>query len=178
MNIDKNINNEKEINTENNIHLKNNLIEELQLENKKLNKQYNDLLLRSQADIDNIKKRSKLEIEKNNKFSLEKFSFDLLTIIDNLERGMDVTSNKNLKINTLIDGIKLTIKSFMEIIRNHGINIINTNNIKFDPEIHEAMKVVKNSKYKDNYVIEIIQKGYMLNGRLLRPAMVIVSKNN
>ncbi|QJC37546.1 nucleotide exchange factor GrpE [Enterobacteriaceae endosymbiont of Donacia thalassina] len=137
-----------------------------------------DLKLRSQAEIENIRSRSILDIEKAYKFSLEKFIHELLPVIDNLERAINLKIKEKNNINlSIIEGIKLTFKSLLVLIKKFGISIINEINVPFDPSKHQAMSIIESNTIKDNYIIEILQKGYFLHKRLLRPAMVIVSKN-
>ncbi|QJC37894.1 nucleotide exchange factor GrpE [Enterobacteriaceae endosymbiont of Donacia bicoloricornis] len=136
-----------------------------------------DLKLRSQAEIENIKHRSLLDIEKAYKFSLEKFINELLPVIDNLERAINFKIKQKNEINlSIIEGIKLTLKSLLILIKKFGVSVINEVNIPFDPSKHQAMSLIESNNIKENYIIEVLQKGYFLNKRLLRPAMVIVSK--
>ncbi|QJC30983.1 nucleotide exchange factor GrpE [Enterobacteriaceae endosymbiont of Macroplea appendiculata] len=128
--------------------------------------------LRSQAEIDNIKKRSILDMEKTYKFSLEKIMVELLPIIDTLERA--IILEKNNCSSKIIEGITLTLKLFIKTISKFGITIINETNVPFDPLKHQAMSIIHSNNIQENYVIEIMQKGYMLHGRLLRPAMVSI----
>ncbi|QJC38714.1 nucleotide exchange factor GrpE [Enterobacteriaceae endosymbiont of Donacia fulgens] len=137
-----------------------------------------DLKLRSQSEIENIRRRSLLDIEKAYKFSLEKFINELLPVIDNLERAINLKIIKKNEINlSIIEGIKLTLKSLLTLIKKFGVSIIDEINIPFDPSKHQAMSLIESDIIKENYIIEILQKGYFLNNRLLRPAMVIVAKN-
>ncbi|QJC31396.1 nucleotide exchange factor GrpE [Enterobacteriaceae endosymbiont of Macroplea mutica] len=128
--------------------------------------------LRAQAEIDNIKKRSILDMEKTYKFSLEKIIIELLPIIDTLERA--IILEKNNCSSKMIEGIALTLKLFIKTISKFGVMIINETNVPFDPLKHQAMSIVNTNNIQENYVIEIMQKGYMLHGRLLRPAMVSI----
>ncbi|QJC35855.1 nucleotide exchange factor GrpE [Enterobacteriaceae endosymbiont of Donacia sparganii] len=136
-----------------------------------------DLKLRSQSEIENIRRRAALDIEKAYKFSLEKFIHELLPVIDNLERAIElkVKEQNPLKL-SIIEGIKLTLKSLLVLIKKFGVSIINETNVPFDPSKHQAMSILESNIIKENYIIEILQKGYLLNKRLLRPAMVIVAK--
>ncbi|QJC35444.1 nucleotide exchange factor GrpE [Enterobacteriaceae endosymbiont of Donacia proxima] len=136
-----------------------------------------DLKLRSQSEIENIRRRSTLDIANAYKFSLEKFIYELLPVIDNLERSLELKIHKenSFKI-SIIEGIKLTLKLLIILIKKFGVTIINEINIPFDPSKHQAMSIIGSDKIKENYIIKILQKGYILNKRLLRPAMVIVSK--
>ncbi|QJC28343.1 nucleotide exchange factor GrpE [Enterobacteriaceae endosymbiont of Plateumaris braccata] len=177
-------------NTKKNIVENENIIENIQeknslyqlrifeLENKIKNYEYSlrDVKLRSQAEIDNIKRRSQLDIEKIYKFSLEKFINELLPVIDSLEKASEISFKNDTLEKSIIEGIQLTLKSLLNTIRKFGVNIINKVNIPFNPSEHQAMSILESSKIKDNYIIKVMQKGYTLNKRLLRPAMVIIAK--
>ncbi|QJC28788.1 nucleotide exchange factor GrpE [Enterobacteriaceae endosymbiont of Plateumaris consimilis] len=149
-----------------------------ELENKLKNYEYNlrDIRLRSQAEVDNIRRRSQLDIEKIYKFSLEKFINELLPVIDSLEKASEISSKNNTIEKSIIEGIQLTLKSLLNTIKKFGIDIINEINIPFNPSKHQAMSIIESNEIKDNYIIKVIQKGYTLNKRLLRPAMVIIAK--
>ncbi|CRK85725.1 Protein GrpE [Candidatus Providencia siddallii] len=134
-----------------------------------------DILLRTQAEIENIRRRTEQYIEKAHKFALEKFLNELLPIIDNLERAIEST-NKNDEKTKTIEGLNLTLKTFLDIISKFGIEVISKENIPFDPEIHQAISIIDSTEHKSGNVINIMQKGYTLNKRLLRPAIVTVSK--
>ncbi len=138
-----------------------------------LKNEIKNLNLRFRAEIENIHKRNLLEIEKIHKYSLEKFAIDLLPIIDNLNNAIKLSIEKN----TIYEGIKLTLKSFLFVINKFGINIINKINVPFNPEYHQAMIIKKVDGVVSNTVINVLQDGYIMNGRLLRPAMVEVSKD-
>ncbi|QJC29679.1 nucleotide exchange factor GrpE [Enterobacteriaceae endosymbiont of Plateumaris pusilla] len=149
-----------------------------ELENKIKNYEHNlrDLKLRSQAEIENIRRRSQLDIEKIYKFSLEKFINELLPVIDSLEKAAEISLENTTIEKSIIEGIQLTLKSLLNTIKKFGINIINEINIPFDPSKHQAMSIIESNEIKDNYIIKVMQKGYTLNERLLRPAMVIIAK--
>lgn len=139
-------------------------------------KKERDIILRAKAEIENNKRRTEQEIEKAHKFALEKFVNELLTVIDNLERTIYLLNQKKIESQLISEGIKLTFKSFLTIIKKYGVKTIEEKNIPFNPEIHQAVKTTKSENKEENKITKIIQKGYILNGRLLRPAMVIVSK--
>uniref|UniRef100_A0A1A9UKN6 GrpE protein homolog n=1 Tax=Glossina austeni TaxID=7395 RepID=A0A1A9UKN6_GLOAU len=141
-----------------------------------MKKTHYDIILRNKAEIENILKRTQLNIEKSHKFALEKFSIALLPIIDNLERTLEISKKLNEDTNPIIEGIRLTLQEFIKVMQSFNISCIDKNHVNFDPKIHEAMTVLDNQKCKPNQVVQIIQKGYLLNDRLLRPAMVAVSK--
>ncbi len=151
----------------------------LKLKNKilDLNKNLYDINLRFKADIENIYKRNDLNIEKIYKYSLKKFAKDLLPIIDSLKQSILVSKNKKIDVLINYKGLKLTLKNFLLVIKKFGIEIINSKNILFDPNYHQAVSVTKtNDVNKNNLIIEILQDGYLLNNRLLRPAMVHIYK--
>ncbi|WP_130616822.1 nucleotide exchange factor GrpE [endosymbiont of Sipalinus gigas] len=126
------------------------------------------------AEIENIKKRHSIEIDKIRKLSLEKFMLDLIPIIDNLERTLE---HKDSKIENIIEGVELTLKLLIKVINNFGLFSIDKINVPFDHNIHQAVVLEFSDKYKDNYITEILEKGYILNDKLIKPAMVKVSTN-
>lgn len=142
----------------------------------KYKKKEREIILRAKAEIENNKRRTEKEIEKAHKFALEKFINEILPVIDNLERTINLFNTKKVKIQSILEGIKLTFKSFITIINKYGVKIIKETNITFNPEIHQAVKIIETKEIEENKIINIIQNGYILNERLLRPAMVIVSK--
>lgn len=137
-----------------------------------------DLKLRSQAEIENIRRRTNIDIEKAHKYSLEKIINELLPIIDSLEKSLELSHKTSDSI--IKEGIKLTLKSLLNTVKKFGLQVIEDTNIPFNPDIHQAMSVIKsvNTNIASNHVVMVVQKGYMLNGRLLRPAMVTVSEIN
>lgn len=171
INIEKNIQIKKELDS------KNILIKKLQSELEDITKKFKEIELRTQAEIENIRRRTQIDIEKIHKFSLEKFINELLPVIDNLERTLESTNKQDSNFIVVIkEGIQLTLKSLLDTVYKFGVNIINEVSVPFNPEIHQAMSVMESKKILPNYVLKIIQRGYTLNGRLLRPAMVTVSK--
>lgn len=157
------------------------------ISNKKINslkekiKNLDNEILRNYAEIDNIRKRSKKDIEKAHKYSLKKISVALLPIIDSMEISINsYNSEKNKSseklLTSIIEGNKLTIKMFISILKQFGIVEINPIGKIFDPHEHEAMSTVSDAKKDHNTVIKVLQKGYKLNERIIRPARVIVVK--
>ncbi len=135
-----------------------------------------DSLLRAKAEVENVRRRSELDVEKAHKFGLEKFAGELLPVIDNLERGLDMADRSNTELTPLIEGIELTLKSLLDVVRKYGIEVVGETHVPFDPSVHQAMTMLESADHEPNHVMMIMQKGYTLNGRLLRPAMVAVSK--
>jgi molecular chaperone GrpE len=134
-----------------------------------------DAALRAQADAMNVQRRSEQEIDKARKFALERFCGDLLGVVDNLERAMESSSDAGGDA-VLIEGIELTHKGFMEVLTKYGVVPVDPMGEPYDPETAQAMSMVEQPDAEPNTVVAVMQKGYTLNGRLLRPAMVMVSK--
>ncbi|QTJ62906.1 nucleotide exchange factor GrpE [Candidatus Nardonella dryophthoridicola] len=139
-----------------------------------LNKEIINNKLYFRSEIENINKKKYIEIEKIRKFSNESIMLELIIVIDNLERTIKYNENQN---NPTIEGIKLTLKLFIKIINKFGLFSIEETNIKFNPNIHQAVALEYNEKIEPDYVVEILQKGYILNERLIRPAMAKISTN-
>jgi len=135
-----------------------------------------DSLLRAKAEVENIRRRTELDIEKAHKFGLEKFANSLLPVIDNLERALDASDKSNSELHALIEGVDLTLKALLEVVGKFGIEIVGETNVPFNPEVHQAMTLLESEEHQPNHVMLVMQKGYTLNGRLLRPAMVAVAK--
>lgn len=135
-----------------------------------------DSLLRAKAEMENVRRRTELDIEKAHKFALEKFSGDLLPVLDNLERALELADKNNPELTAMIEGIELTLKSLQDVVRKYGIEIVGDINVPFNPDVHQAMSLMESADHQPNHVMMVMQKGYTLNGRLLRPAMVAVSK--
>ena len=142
------------------------------------NARLNDLLLRSKADFENLQKRTLKQIQQAQLFSTEKLSSELLIIMDSLEAVNNLSKDSNLKIDNLIEGNSLLLKTTTEVFEKLGIEEINPLNKDFDPELHQAMATKEDEKSSENTVLEVMQKGYKLKSKLLRPALVIVSKKN
>jgi len=135
-----------------------------------------DSVMRAIADADNARKRAQGEIDKARKFALEKFAGELLPVADNLERALQVANPEDEAIKPIIDGVELTLKSFLSTIEKFGMSVIDPQGQPFNPEKHQAMSMQENAELAPNTVLAVMQKGYEINGRLLRPAMVMVTK--
>jgi molecular chaperone GrpE len=135
-----------------------------------------DSVMRAIADADNSRKRSEGEIDKARKFALEKFAGELLPVADNLERALQVANPEDEAIKPVVDGVELTLKSFVSTIEKFGMKVIDPQGETFNPELHQAMSMQENTELPPNTVMAVMQKGYELNGRLLRPAMVMVTR--
>ena len=136
-----------------------------------------DQTLRTQAEMQNIRRRSQADVEKAHKFALEKFSTELLPVIDNLERALETITPDEASTKPIEEGISLTLKSFLDVIAKFDMTVIDPAGEPFDPQMHQAMSMIENKEVEPNTVLHVVQKGYSLNGRVIRAAMVMVSKN-
>ena len=135
-----------------------------------------DSVIRARAEVDNARRRASMDIEKAHKFALEKFANELLPVVDNLERALQVADKNNEAIKPMIEGVEMTLKSMVGALEKSGMKQVDPEGDAFDPGQHQAMTMVESADHKPNTVMSVMQKGYELNGRLLRPAMVVVSK--
>ncbi len=131
--------------------------------------------LRLQAEIDNLRKRSERDLVNAHKFALEKIAVELLPVKDSLEMGL-AAALENHDVQKLIEGSELTLKMLGSVLEKFNIKEINPINEKFNPDYHEAMSMQERDDVEPNTVVAVMQKGYLLNDRLIRPAMVVVSK--
>jgi len=135
-----------------------------------------DAALRAAADAQNVKRRAEQDVEKARKFALEQFARELLPVVDSLERALEATAGHDAAVKPIAEGVELTLKSLLDALRKFNIATVDPQGEPFDPNLHQAMSMVENAAVEPNSVIAVMQKGYTLNGRLLRPAMVMVSK--
>jgi len=135
-----------------------------------------DNSLRVAADLQNVRRRAEQDVEKAHKFALEKFAGDLLPIVDSLERGLDLSNPDDESIRPMREGIELTLKMFGDTLKRYQLEAIDPHGQPFNAEHHQAMAMQESADVEPNSVLKVFQKGYQLNGRLLRPAMVVVSK--
>ncbi|WP_268798014.1 nucleotide exchange factor GrpE [Pseudomonas huanghezhanensis] len=135
-----------------------------------------DHSLRVAADLQNVRRRAEQDVEKAHKFALEKFASDLLPIVDSLERGLDLSNPDDESIRPMREGIELTLKMFADTLKRYQLEAIDPHGQPFNAEHHQAMAMQESADVEPNSVLKVFQKGYQLNGRLLRPAMVVVSK--
>ncbi len=132
--------------------------------------QAKDAALRAQAEAQNARRRSEQDVEKARKYALERFAGDLLPVVDNLQRAVETA------IDSDAEGVNLTLKSLLDVLGKYNIESVDPTGEPFDPALHQAMTMVPNPDMEPNTVMEVMQRGYTLSGRLIRPAMVIVSK--
>ncbi|HEX8543496.1 MAG TPA: nucleotide exchange factor GrpE [Pseudomonas sp.] len=135
-----------------------------------------DQSLRVAADLQNVRRRAEQDVEKAHKFALEKFAGDLLPIVDSLERGLELSDANDESIRPMREGIELTLKMFHDTLKRYQLEAIEPHGQPFNAEHHQAMAMQESADVEPNSVLKVFQKGYQLNGRLLRPAMVVVSK--
>ena len=139
--------------------------------------QARDDLLRVQAEMQNLRRRTEQDVEKAHKYSLEKFSIELLTVMDNLERALSAAAEHDDEtVKAIHEGVDLTLKSFSDCFGRFNIVVVDPLGEPFDPAVHQAMTIQENPDVEPNTVITVMQKGYTLHGRVIRPAMVVVSK--
>lgn len=139
-------------------------------------KEQQDSVLRARAEVENMRRRSEQEVDKARKFALSRFAEELLPVIDNLERAIQAADGEVEEIKPLLEGVELTHKTFVDTIAKFGLKEINPHGEAFNPEFHQAMSIQESAEHEPNTVMFVMQKGYELNGRVLRPAMVMVSK--
>ncbi len=147
-------------------------LEALALELKKAK----DAELRAYAEMDNLRKRTEKELDKNRQFALTAFAKDLLDVADNLERAYGSIDHANADFANIDKGVELTLKSLMKVLEKHGVEQLDPKGQPFDPATQHAIQMLESDEYEANTVIDVMQKGYNLNGRNIRPAMVVVSK--
>ncbi|MFQ3345544.1 MAG: molecular chaperone GrpE [Porticoccaceae bacterium] len=136
----------------------------------------NDQVLRIQAEMQNMRRRAERDVENAHKFALDKFTTELLPVVDNLERALGTIEDSDKAQQAVFTGLELTLKSFFDVFTRFKIETIDPAGQPFDADLHQAVSMVPNPDVEPNTVIEVFQKGYTLNGRLVRPAMVVVSK--
>ncbi|ALO42384.1 nucleotide exchange factor GrpE [Pseudoalteromonas phenolica] len=135
-----------------------------------------DSVVRAAADVENIRRRAAQDVEKAHKFALEKFANELLPVIDNLHRAIEFSDKENETLKPVLEGVEMTLKSFEDAVAKFGVETVNPQGEAFNPDFHQAMSIQPSNDVAPNTVLAVMQKGYTLNGRLLRPAMVMVSK--
>lgn len=133
-------------------------------------------VLRAQAEQQNVRRRAERDVESARKYALEKFGGDLVPVVDNLERALDAANLEDEALKSFAEGVQLTQKSFLDVLAKYNLVQLNPVGEPFDPQFHEAMSMVEAPDAEPNSVLHVVQKGYTLNGRLVRAAMVVISK--
>lgn len=139
-------------------------------------KDQQDAVLRAKAEVENMRRRTEQEIDKARKYALNKFAEELLPVIDNLERAIQAADTEAEVVKPLLEGVELTHKTFVDTVAKFGLKEINPEGETFNPELHQAMSIQESPDHESNTVMFVMQKGYELNGRVIRPAMVMVAK--
>ncbi|AOV17334.1 nucleotide exchange factor GrpE [Acidihalobacter aeolianus] len=134
-----------------------------------------DQFVRAQAELDNLRKRAERDLSNAHKYALERFANELLPVKDSLELGLEAARSADADASTR-EGIELTLRMFGQVLTKFGIEEVNPVGERFDPERHQAMTMQPSDEQPPNTVLAVMQKGYVLNERLLRPAMVVVAK--
>jgi len=132
--------------------------------------------LRAHAEMQNIRRRAERDVENAHKFALDKMAGELLAVVDNLERALQAAGAADESSKALREGVEMTLSSFIATLGKFNIEQIDPEGAPFDPQQHQAMSMIENADVEPNTVVAVLQKGYSLNGRLVRPAMVMVSK--
>jgi molecular chaperone GrpE len=139
--------------------------------------QLRDQLLRTQADFLNVRRRAEQDVEKAHKFGVEKFAGEMLPVVDSLERAIEACGAEDAATQAIREGVELTLGMLVSGLTKFKIEPVDPQGETFDPALHQAMSLVDAPDAAPNTVVAVVQKGYTLNGRLLRPAMVMVSKS-
>ncbi|WP_207064031.1 nucleotide exchange factor GrpE [Motiliproteus sp. SC1-56] len=137
-----------------------------------------DQALRATADAQNVRRRAEQDVEKARKFALERFTNELLPVVDSLERAIDSAQDNGAEtsVKAIREGVEMTLSMFVAALKKFNVEAVDPAGEPFDPQLHQAMSMVDNPDVEPNTVIHVMQKGYLLNERLVRPAMVMVSK--
>ena len=135
-----------------------------------------DQVLRTHAEMQNLRRRMERDVENAHKYALEKFVGELLPVVDNLERSIQAMTDVGDEFKAVSDGIELTLKSFQDVLARFKVEAVDPGGEVFNPDLHQAMSMLEVPDVTPNTVIDVFQKGYTLNGRLIRPAMVVVAK--
>jgi molecular chaperone GrpE len=152
------------------------LQDELNKTEEKANENWNEVL-RARAEMANMQKRAEKDVANAHKYGLEKFIMELLPIVDSMEHGLNSCDEDNELVKKIRHGMQLTIELMLKTLKQHKVEQIDPLGKEFDPELHQAMTMREDTGVKPNTVVEVMQKGYTLNGRLIRPALVVVAKS-
>ncbi|HBO39512.1 MAG TPA: nucleotide exchange factor GrpE [Pasteurellaceae bacterium] len=151
-------------------------VQELEEQLSESTKKEQEITLRARAEIDNVRRRAEQDVEKAHKFALEKFAKDILNTIDNLERALIVPVNtQDESVQALYDGVQLTLKELLATVSRFGVEPVGEVGEVFNPDLHQAISMQPTEGFTSNQITAVLQKGYLLNGRVIRPAMVMVA---
>lgn len=137
---------------------------------------YHDRFLRAKAEMENLRRRTDRELSNAHKYAVEKFARELLSVVDSLELGIQASESDDPEVLKLREGSELTLKLLLDIMEKFNIKPVGKVGDRFDPELHQAMTTQPSSDAEPDTVLQVMQKGYQIHDRLLRPALVIVSK--
>jgi molecular chaperone GrpE len=152
------------------------LEEELKNAKAKADENWN-MFLRAKAEVENVRRRAQLDVEKTNKYSIESFAREMINIIDSLDKGLEVSyTGEASQVEAIIQGMQLTHKLFIDILEKFGVKEMNPIKESFDPSKHEALSMQESSDVEPNKILMVVQKGFSIHERILRPARVIVAK--
>ena len=133
-------------------------------------------VLRVKAEMENLRRRTEIDVEKAHKFALEKFINELLPVLDSLDRALEVANKDSEAMAGMVEGIELTRKSMLDVVAKFGVQVVADIDVPMDPNVHQAIAMVESEDIAPGNVLGIMQKGYTLNGRTIRAAMVPVAK--
>jgi molecular chaperone GrpE len=151
------------------------LAEQLILANRRAEENW-DKLVRLQAEMENLRRRTEKEVVDSRKFALERFAKELLVVLDSLELGIQAALGDSPEVAKLREGNELTLKQFLAVLERFSVQAIDPLGLRFNPEQHQAMAMQPTAEAEPNTVVKVFQKGYSLNDRLLRPAMVVIAQ--
>lgn len=152
-----------------------NLQSELEATKKKADDNWQQLL-RKEADMQNVQKRSAVQVDAARKFALERFAAELLQVADSIEQGLNLSNGEKPDVSSVLEGLVLTNKVLVSVMEKEGIKQLNPEGEAFNPTFHEAISMQETTEFEPNQVMAVVQKGYLLNERLIRPARVVVSR--
>lgn len=135
-----------------------------------------ELALRTLADMENLRRRTRIDVENAHKYALEKFVNALIPVLDSMEMGIDAASKEEATVASINEGLNMTFKQFLDVLQNFNVERIDPKGEKFNPQLHEAMTMVPGTDNEPQSIVEVFQKGYTLNERLVRAARVIVAQ--
>ena len=151
-------------------------LEALLAEAKAEAEKHKDMALRVQADMENLRRRTRMDVESAHKFALEKFVNALIPAMDSMEMGMDAAEKEGATVESIKEGVEMTFKQLLDVLQDFDVSRVDPTGEKFDPQLHEAMTMIPSPDHESNTDVDTIQKGYTLNDRLVRAARVIVAQ--
>ncbi|MBS04980.1 MAG: nucleotide exchange factor GrpE [Gammaproteobacteria bacterium] len=137
---------------------------------------YRDQALRAEAEMQNVRRRAERDVANAHKFGLEKFLGNLVPVVDSLEKAIEAAEQAGKADDPIVEGVQLCLKLLLDLLEKENVKVLDPVGEPFDPQFHEAMSMIENPDVEPNSVVLVVQKGYVLNERLVRPAMVMVAK--